>query len=905
MVIKGQKIICGLSFDTDSDSDDDFIPVVKKVETKQTKPVIVRSPPARMVPIPSEPVTVSLKKKPQALKRKASAVSHQKKSDPVVVSIPKPAISEPKQEEITCSGIFSSDGTKRQKTTVLPEQSGSLFDGVRMHVSKSFHNNNYTYKHIRTFLKGCGAKMLKKATRACDIILYSPSDEFADRYKKLTDTHFDNVVDFIQYTHERVDIMNAATTKPTYGVRVKAFGSTSVNQKKLKKVFFKLGMRMVDDVKDADIIMLGQIGSEDRILLERIKGKKGVKDDDFTSFIVGTEENIASNIETLPPIEAVLKGVRRVKRKVEKVVAEKTKVSLAGAGTAIANESASDLWVDKYRPMRAKDLIGNPTSIRNFKLWSLYYEKVRRCIKKGRDFKTSKYYREYLQDAGRLRIESFAADQFLSNFEFDCCLLSGAPGIGKTSSVYMAAKELGFDIVEFNASDVRSKKQIQALFSGGLNAGSVTHILEEGSKTKKSEDTVRSRKRLILMDEVDGMSTGDRGGLQEVLRQAKNSTVPIALIANDMSSSKMRTAAPKVYHLKFRKPGVGIVAKRLKAICARENVVIEDQQLIDLTESANCDIRQCVNTLHMFAKEQKRLRKKHGANTDTSHLLEPAKDLDLGPFDVIPMLFSPMLGGKISRFMQYFWVDYSLMPHFVFECYKNAATDTLDDMEALDALVDASSSIVDGDLIHSTIAMQNWSLLPARGLCGAVYPARIVEGGVHGAGFPSVLGKISSTNKRKRLINEINMSVTQTAHSTPRDVNLNYMSLMRRKFITGISNAITEEAKEVAISELIEFLNAYRLVKHDFEGLNLLQEFEMGKFIPSYEAVDTQLKRRITTQLSSHSSGSNSFKDGDTLILKGKSQLGKRPPKEKTRKTTKKKTTTRKKKSRGLDSFFK
>lgn len=44
---------------------------------------------------------------------------------------------------------------------------------------------------------------------------------------------------------------------------------------------------------------------------------------------------------------------------------------------------------------------------------------------------------------------------------FKAALLSGPPGIGKTTTVQVVCNELGFDLIEFNASDTRSKKLLQ------------------------------------------------------------------------------------------------------------------------------------------------------------------------------------------------------------------------------------------------------------------------------------------------------------------------------------------------------------------------------------------------------------------------------------------------------------
>ena len=77
------------------------------------------------------------------------------------------------------------------------------------------------------------------------------------------------------------------------------------------------------------------------------------------------------------------------------------------------------LWVEKYRPKKIEDIIGNEEAKATFVEWL----KSKRQTKKA-------------------------------------VLLYGPPGVGKTALVNAAAKEFGFTIIEMNASDTRSEKAI-------------------------------------------------------------------------------------------------------------------------------------------------------------------------------------------------------------------------------------------------------------------------------------------------------------------------------------------------------------------------------------------------------------------------------------------------------------
>jgi replication factor C subunit 1 len=73
---------------------------------------------------------------------------------------------------------------------------------------------------------------------------------------------------------------------------------------------------------------------------------------------------------------------------------------------------------------------------------------------------------------------------------------------------------------------------------------------------------------LIIMDEVDGMSSGDRGGIAAIIAKIKTTTVPIICICNDRGSEKIRVLASHCLDVKFHKPHKGMVVRRLREILA-------------------------------------------------------------------------------------------------------------------------------------------------------------------------------------------------------------------------------------------------------------------------------------------------------------------------------------------------
>uniref|UniRef100_A0A6C0JJT3 AAA+ ATPase domain-containing protein n=1 Tax=viral metagenome TaxID=1070528 RepID=A0A6C0JJT3_9ZZZZ len=89
----------------------------------------------------------------------------------------------------------------------------------------------------------------------------------------------------------------------------------------------------------------------------------------------------------------------------------------------------------------------------------------------------------------------------------------GSPGCGKSQFVMNILKELDYDVIKYDAGDVRNKGLIDTITSNNVSNRNVLQMM-----------TKKVKKIAIVMDEIDGMNNGDKGGITaliKIIRQKK------------------------------------------------------------------------------------------------------------------------------------------------------------------------------------------------------------------------------------------------------------------------------------------------------------------------------------------------------------------------------------------------
>lgn len=443
-------------------------------------------------------------------------------------------------------------------------------------------------------------------------------------------------------------------------------------------------------------------------------------------------------------------------------------------------------------------------------------------------------------------------------------LLSGPPGIGKTTTANLVAKEAGRDILEYNASDVRSKKAL-ASSMGDVTGSQVLNFQTKGSKNA----TVKLR--CIIMDEVDGMGAGDRSGMSELIQMIKKSMVPIICICNDRQSQKIKSLLPYCMDLRYRRPTKQVIARRLIKIGENEGLRVEQNAAEAIAESCGNDIRQVLNCMQMWSNKK---ISGQGVTMTYKEIKERGSEINkdeilrVSLFDATKMIVegprglagadSAAVKGSFYKRNDAFFVDYSLIGLNVHQNYlkvmigqQNEARKGGDDdvLKFLERMHDATETMSDYAVAEHAVRSgdMNWGLLPFSGML-------TVKTGFHAAGknggflpgfpeFTAWMGKNSSRGRKNRLLQELGYHMNYRVSGGLTELRLNYIPLLRDRFV-----ALLFDDEGSKTGEAIKLMDEYGLDRDDvFENL---EEFKMGQESKSFASLDSKQKADFTREYS-------------------------------------------------------
>ncbi|MFT4892897.1 MAG: replication factor C large subunit [Candidatus Nanohaloarchaea archaeon] len=228
-----------------------------------------------------------------------------------------------------------------------------------------------------------------------------------------------------------------------------------------------------------------------------------------------------------------------------------------------------------------------------------------------------KYRPDSLSDYRGASSEKEELKQWAENWETGDkpVLLHGPPGTGKTSLVEALANDLGYEMVETNASDVRTKSKLKT-------------ELKQATQQK----SFFGGKKLILVDEVDGMSSTDRGGTKELGRILDGTKFPLVMTANDAYDSKIRSLRNKAKVIEIGKVHTNSINAHLKHILDEEGIKYDEKAVKKIARQANGQMRSAINDLQAVASGKEKL-------TEDDLDAVGIRDAEKGVFDALKMIF--------------------------------------------------------------------------------------------------------------------------------------------------------------------------------------------------------------------------------------------------------------------------
>ena len=521
--------------------------------------------------------------------------------------------------------------------------------------------------------------------------------------------------------------------------------------------------------------------------------------------------------------EAVAEAEKEDQKKAKKAKEAKAKqsstTSEAPVGGARANERApvdgpdQRLWTVKYAPTAIGQICGNKGLVEKLQRW--------------------------LKDFPKHQKKGFKLGGPDGSGVYRAVMLHGPPGVGKTTAAHLVAKLEGYDIVESNASDTRSKKLVEAGLRGVLSTTSLMgYFAADGAEAQATK-----RKLVLIMDEVDGMSAGDRGGVGALAAVCKKSQIPMILICNERKQPKMRPFDHVTFDLPFRRPTSEQIRARIMTISYRENMKIPGSVVDALVQGTKADIRQVVNMISQAKIDAEVEAKATGEPISTALDYDKSKAMSraweknsaLKPWDILSKILGPDMWGPSSKASlnqkaELYFNDFDIAPLMLQENYlgsqnplraQNARNATEKRMETIRLMSQAADSFSDGDLCERMIrgGEQHWTLMPAHAIFSFVRPASFVAGTLAGgqSNFPSYLGKNSTIQRMLRQVKEVQGHMRLHANTEKNELRMQYLPLLWTRLVKRLE----VEGKE-AIEDIMTIMDYYYLTKEDWDSISEL-----------------------------------------------------------------------------------
>ncbi|OJD18431.1 hypothetical protein AJ78_01550 [Emergomyces pasteurianus Ep9510] len=271
--------------------------------------------------------------------------------------------------------------------------------------------------------------------------------------------------------------------------------------------------------------------------------------------------------------------------------------SIEVADATQTSRGSSLLWTEKYRARKFKDLIGDERTHRSVLRWLKGWDSI------------------VFPGLAKLKPKNSVANDFEERAQRKVLLLTGPPGLGKTTLAHVCAKQAGYEVLEINASDERSRDVVKGRIQDAVGTENVKGVTVDvsGKRVRKPGKPV-----CVVVDEVDGVVSGSGGGgeggfmkalIDLVMLDQRNSSKaseststykkghkkgrfrllrPLILICNDVYHPSLRplraSSIAEIIHV--RQASLDKVVFRMKTVFEKEGIQCDGDGVRRLCEAS-------------------------------------------------------------------------------------------------------------------------------------------------------------------------------------------------------------------------------------------------------------------------------------------------------------------------------
>ena len=182
----------------------------------------------------------------------------------------------------------------------------------------------------------------------------------------------------------------------------------------------------------------------------------------------------------------------------------------------------------------------------------------------------------------------------------------GAPGSGKTSFAISVLEELGYDIIKYDAGEVRNKGVIENITKRTMSDRNVLNMFK-----------MENKPIAILMDEIDGMNNGDKGGINSLIKlirpkktkkqKLEDSTAnPIICVSNYHIDKKIKELMKVCVSIEIRTP----TNQQIKSLINKAMPQLDSETCDNLIKYLQGDLRKFSAIYKIYSNHHTLLKNK-------------------------------------------------------------------------------------------------------------------------------------------------------------------------------------------------------------------------------------------------------------------------------------------------------